>query len=71
MTTNYKQTTDFHQLKERRLDAIHTRHRVRFRSDHHTHQHTHCKHNFHKHHIDGRQKQYIISIVTTGSYTTT
>ena len=24
-----------------------------FRSDHHTHQHTHCKHNFYKHHTDG------------------
>ena len=26
--------------------------RVRFRSDHHTHQYTHCQHNFHKHHND-------------------
>ena len=26
--------------------------------DHHTHQHTHCQHNFHKHHTDGRQAQH-------------
>ena len=31
---------------------------VRFRSDHHTHQHTHCQHNFHKHHTDGRQVEH-------------
>ena len=28
--------------------------RVCFRSDHNTHQHTHCLYNFHKHHPDGR-----------------
>ena len=33
-------------------------HRVRFRSDHHTHQHTRCQHNFYKHHTDGRQAQH-------------
>ena len=32
--------------------------RVRCRSDHVTHQYTHCQHNFHKHHTDGRQEQY-------------
>ena len=35
-----------------------TRHRVRFRSDHHTHQHTHCQQIFHKHHTDGRQAHH-------------
>ena len=28
------------------------------RSDHHTHQHTHCQQNFHEHHTDGRQAQH-------------
>ena len=32
--------------------------RVRFRSDHHTHQYTHCQQNVHKHHTDGRQAQH-------------
>ena len=41
-----------------RLDTIHGRHRVRFRSDHHTHQHTHYQHNFYKPHTDGRQGQH-------------
>ena len=27
-------------------------------TDHHTHQHTPCQHNFHKRHPDGRQTQY-------------
>ena len=49
---------DFHQLQESRLDTIHGRHRVRFRSDHHTHQHTHCQPNFYKHHTDGRPAQH-------------
>ena len=49
---------DFHQQQESWLDTIHGRHRVRFRSDYHTHQHTHCQHNFYKHHTDGRQAQY-------------
>ena len=31
---------------------------VRFRSDHDTHQHTHCQHNFYKHHTDCRQVQH-------------
>ena len=31
---------------------------VRFRSDHNTHQHTHCQQNFHKHHTDGRQAEH-------------
>ena len=38
--------------------TIHGRHRVRFRSDHHTHQYTHCQQNFHKHHTDGRQAHH-------------
>ena len=42
-------------LQESRLDTIHGRHRVRFHSDHHTHQHIYCQHNFSKHHTDGRQ----------------
>ena len=29
-----------------------------FRSDHNTHQYTHCQQNFHKHHTDGRQAQH-------------
>ena len=33
----------FTKLQESRLDTIHGRHRVRFRSDHHTQQHTHCQ----------------------------
>ena len=31
-------------------NTIYGRHRVRFRSDHHTNHYTHCQHNFHKHH---------------------
>ena len=31
------------------LDTLYRRHRVHFCSDHHTHQHTHCQQNFHKH----------------------
>ena len=60
MTTDYNKTdaTDLHQLQESILGTIYRRHRVRFRSDHHTHQHTHCQHNFHKHHTDGRQAQH-------------
>ena len=58
MTTDYSKPTDFHQLQESWLDAIHGRHRVRFRSDHHTHQHTHCQHNIYKHLTDGRQSQH-------------
>ena len=50
--------TDLYQLQECRLDTIYRRHRVRFRSDHHTHQHTHCQQNFHKHHTDGRQAEH-------------
>ena len=50
--------TDLYQLQESRLDTIYRRHRVRFRSDHHTHQHTHCQQNFHKHHTDGRQAEH-------------
>ena len=46
--TNYKKA-DWTQFTEDR---------VRFRSDHHTHQHTHCQQNFHKHHTDGRQAQH-------------
>ena len=46
--TNYKKT-DWTQFME---DT------VRFRSVHHTHQHTHCQHNFYKHHTDGRQAQH-------------
>ena len=55
--------TGIHQRQESWLDTIYGRHRVRFRSDHHTHQYTHCQHNFHKHHTDGRQAQY-----TKGQY---
>ena len=47
-----------HQLQESWLDTIHGRHRVGFRSDHHTHQHTHCQQTFYKHHTDGRQAQH-------------
>ena len=50
--------TDLYQLQESRLDTIYRRHRVRFRSDHHTYQHTHCQQNFHKHHTDGRQAEH-------------
>ena len=46
--TNYKKA-DWTQFTEGR---------VRFRSDHHTYQHTHCQQNFHKHHTDGRQVQH-------------
>ena len=47
--TNYK-NADWTQFTE---DT-----RVRFRSAHHTHQHTHCQQNFHKHHTDGRQAEH-------------
>ena len=40
------------------MDTIHGRHRVRFRLDHHAQQHTHCQHNFYKHHTNGRQAQH-------------
>ena len=43
MTTDYNKPTDLYQLQESRLDTIYRRHWVRFRSDHHTHQHTHCQ----------------------------
>ena len=43
--TNYKKA-DWTQFTEDR---------VRCRSDHHTHQYTHCQHNFLKHHTAGRQ----------------
>ena len=43
-----------------KADTIYRRHRVRFRSDHHTHQHTHCQQNCHKHLTDGRQAQHTI-----------
>ena len=48
----------FHQLQESGLDTIHGRHRVRFRSDHHTYQHTHCQENVYKHHTDDSQAQH-------------
>ena len=38
--------TNYYKLQESRLDTIYQRHRVRFHSDHNTHQHTHYKHNF-------------------------
>ena len=53
-----KKTTNLYQLQESRLDTIYRRHRVRFHSDHHTHQHTHCQQNFHKYHTDGRQAEH-------------
>ena len=58
MTIDYNKQTDRYQLQESRLDTIYRRHRVRFHSDHHTHQHTHCQQNFHKHHTDGRQAEH-------------
>ena len=58
MTTDYNKTDGPLPTTRSRLDTIHRRHRVRFRSDHHTHQHTHCQHNFHKHHTDGRQAEH-------------
>ena len=58
MTTDYNKTDGLYELQESRQDTIYRRHRVRFRSDHHTHQHTHCQHNFYKHHIDSRQAQH-------------
>ena len=51
-TTTTTKPMDFHQLQESLLYTIHGRHRVRFRSDHHTHQQTHCQHTFYKHHTD-------------------
>ena len=57
MTTDYNKT-DGHSPTTRKLDTIHGRHRVRFRSDNHSHQYTHCQHNFHKHHTGGRQAQH-------------
>ena len=49
---------DFQQLQESWLDTIRGRHGVRFRSDHHTHQHKHFQQNVYKHHTDGRQAQH-------------
>ena len=76
MTTDYNKPTDFHQLQESRLDTINGRHRVRFRSYHNTHQHTHTvniiftniilmadKHNI--------PKGKMHAIATAGSYPTT
>ena len=58
MTTDYN-NTDRPSLTTRKLtghkiieDTVH------FRSDNHTHQHTHCQHFFYKHHTDGRQAQH-------------
>ena len=53
MTTDYNKTDG--PLPTTRKQ---TGHRVRFRSDHNTHQHTHCQQNFHKHHTDGRQAEH-------------
>ena len=52
LSSDYNKT-DGHSPTRRNL----TEHRVRFRSDHQTHQYTHCQQNFHKH-TDGRQAQY-------------
>ena len=52
-------TRDFHQLQESCLDTFHGKRRGCFRSDHHTHKHTHCQHNVYKHHTDGIQAQHI------------
>ena len=59
MTTDYNKTNR-HSPTTRKLTGHNSRktHRVRFRSDHHTHQYTHCQHNFYKHHTDGRQAQH-------------
>ena len=58
MTTDYNKTDGPLPTTRSRLDTIYRRHRVRFRSDHNTHQHTHCQQNFHKHHTDGRQAEH-------------
>ena len=59
MTTDYNKT-DGHSPTTRKLTGHNSRkiHRVRLHSDHHTHQYTHCQHNFHKHHTDGGQAQH-------------
>ena len=49
---------EFQELQECCLDTIQERHSVRFRSDHHIHQHTHCQQKFYKHHTDGRQAEH-------------
>ena len=54
MTTDYNKT-DFHHYKKADWTQFTE---VRFRSDHHTHQHTHCQHNFYKHHIYGRHAHH-------------
>ena len=48
----------FMKIKWKHLGTLLRRHRVCLRSDHHTHQHTHCQQNFHKHHTDGRQAEH-------------
>ena len=61
ITKTYDMTTDYNKTDRpltTRVDTIYRRNRVRSRSDHHTHQHTHCQQNFHKHHTDGRQAQH-------------
>ena len=58
MTTDYNKTNG-HSPTTRKLTGHNLRKtRVCFRSDHHTHQYTHCQHNFYKHHTDGRQAQH-------------
>ena len=56
MTTDYNKT-DRLSLTTRKLTG-HISRKVRFHSDHYTHQHTHCQHNFYKHHTDDGQAQH-------------
>ena len=64
MTTDYNKTDGLFPTTRKLtgLDTIRGRHRVRFRSDHHTHQHTHCQQMFYKHHIGDRQAQYTLTL---------
>ena len=41
MTTYYNKRTNYYKLQDSRQDTIYQRHRVRFRSNHNAHQHTH------------------------------
>ena len=58
MTTDYNKTDG--PLPTTIKQTGHNLHNTQspLRSDHHTHQHTHCQQNFHKHHTDGRQAEH-------------
>ena len=58
MTADYNKTYGLSPTTRKLTGHNSRKTQVRFRSDHHTHQHTHCQHNFYKHHTDDKQAQH-------------